>query len=111
MRDMAINQQTIFYQNKIDIEATDKWGNPISGFGEIKQMKICVTGNAGEPTKNVFGNDLKYDRTMTTHDTNCTIDEFTRLWIDTDDTSKEPDYTVKAVSKTYSCIKYAIEKS
>ena len=38
MRDMAINQQTIFYQNKIDIEATDKWGNPISGFGEIKGL-------------------------------------------------------------------------
>ena len=110
MRDMAINQQTIHYQNKNDSSATDKWGNPVSGYGEIKSMEMCVSGGTDEPTKDIFGNDLKYDRTMSTHDTDCTINEFTRLWIDTDDISSSHDYEVKAVSKSYSCIKYAIVK-
>lgn len=109
MRDLAINQKTIFYSVYGVGESTDKYGNPKKGYGQIKSMKLCVSASKGEPSEDIFGNDLKYDRTMTTHNTSCDIDEFTRIWIDAP-TDGPHNYIVKSVSKSYSSIKYAIEK-
>lgn len=109
MRDLMINQRKIHYQCYSDEETFDKYGNPRKKYGEIKELNLCVSSNKGESTEDIFGRDLDYDRTMTTHDMSCEIDEFTRLWID-NSVDKPFDYTVKSVSKSYSSIKYAIKK-
>ena len=81
----------------------------VKGYGDIESMRLCVSSNKGEPNEDIFGNDLKYDKTMSTHNLSCTIDEFTRLWIGIPKTQPY-NYKVKAVAPSYSCIKYAIEK-
>ena len=110
MRDLAINQQTIFYQTTVWVKRLINTGNPVKGYGDIESMRLCVSSNKGEPNEDIFGNDLKYDKTMSTHNLSCTIDEFTRLWIGIPKTQPY-NYKVKAVAPSYSCIKYAIEKS
>ena len=96
-------------QMGFDEVTVDKYGNPVKGYGDIESMRLCVSSNKGEPNEDIFGNDLKYDKTMSTHNLSCTIDEFTRLWIGIPKTQPY-NYKVKAVAPSYSCIKYAIEK-
>ena len=45
MRDLLINQQTIFYQDYGVGETVDKYGNPVKGYGDIKSMRLCVSSN------------------------------------------------------------------
>lgn len=57
-----------------------------------------------------FGSLTDYDRTMTTADPECPIDENSILWIDEDDTGGAYDYVVKLVSRWKNSTQYAIAK-
>ena len=112
MRDLKRNQQSIWYALLNVSTGEDEWGNTedIKTYGVPISMRINVSGNKGEVSQQAFGTDLKYDREMSTHDMNCPIDEYTRLWLDGSPPEETHNYVVKAVSKTLNCIRYAIEK-
>lgn len=112
MRDLKRNKQTIWYSLLNVSTDTDEWGNTedVKTYGEPVQMDISISGNKGEVSQQAFGTDLKYDREMSTHDMACPIDEYSHLWLDGRSPNETHNYTVKAVSKTLNCIRYAIEK-
>ena len=112
MRDLKRNQQTIWYSLLNVSEEKDEWGNTydVKSYGDPIECKITLSANKGEISAQAFGADLKYDREMSTHDMNCPIDEYSRLWIDGRDTNETHNYIVKAVSKSLNCIRYAIER-
>lgn len=112
MRDLRRNQQTIWYSLLNVSAGVDEWGNTedIKTHGDPIPMQIAISANRGEASQQAFGTDLQYDREMSTHDMDCPIDEYTRLWIDGRDVNDTHNYIVKAVSKSLNCIRYAIEK-
>lgn len=80
-----------------------------------ERMRVHVSAAEGRVVGYLFGVGVGYDRTMSTNDTSCPIDEHTVLFID-----KEPDfndkglplynYIVKKVAKSKNLITYAIKR-
>lgn len=112
MRDLKRNQTTIYYSLLNVAEETDEWGNTddVKSYGEPVKCKMTLSANKGEISAQAFGADLKYDREMSTHDMDCPIDEYSRLWIDGRSITDTHNYIVKGVSKSINCIRYAIER-
>jgi hypothetical protein len=112
MRDLIRNQQTIWYSLQNVTVDKDEWGNTedIKGYGEPIKMQLSVSANKGSISAQAFGTDLNYDREMSTHNMNCPIDEYTRLWLDGRNTTETHNYEVVAVSKSLNCIRYAIRR-
>lgn len=112
MRDLKRNQQDVWYALLNVSTDSDEWGNTtdVKTYGKPILAKMSLSANKGEASAQAFGADLSYDREMSTHDMNCPIDEYSRLWIDGRDTNETHNYIVKAVSKSLNCIRYAIER-
>lgn len=110
MRSIVRGKKKIFYSLYGEGEAYDEFGNKVKGYSPIKEVKMQISSDKGSTENQAFGKDLDYDREMFIHDINCQIDEYTRLWIDSDHLVDECDYEVKAVAKSINCIRYAIKK-
>lgn len=112
MRDLIRNQQTVWCSLRNVATDTDEWGNTIDikDYGEPVSMRMSVSANKGNISAQAFGADLNYDREMSTHDMDCPIDEYTRLWLDGRATSETHNFEVVAVSKSLNCIRYAIRR-
>jgi hypothetical protein len=112
MRDLRRNQQTIWYSLRNVETDTDEWGNTvdIKDYSEPIKIQLSVSANKGNISAQAFGTDLNYDREMSTHNMNCPIDEYTRLWLDGRETTETHNYEVVAVSKSLNCIRYAIRR-
>lgn len=112
MRDLKRNQQTIWYSLLNVATDKDEWGNTldIKDYGEPIEMQLSVSANKGNISAQAFGTELNYDREMSTHDMNCPIDEYSRLWLDGQSIDKPHNYKVVAVSKSLNCIRYAIRR-
>lgn len=111
MRSLKRNQSTVFYSLKSETKDTfDKNGNPIYSYSEPIKDSFTLSPNTGEAEMQPFGRDVDYDRNMITHDMECKIDEFSRLWIDKDPLTESHNYIVKKVAKSLNCIKYAIKE-
>ncbi len=112
MRDIKRNQQTVWYSLRNVTVDTDEWGNTvdIKDYGKPLKMQLSVSANKGSISAQAFGTDLNYDREMSTHDMNCPIDEYTRLWLDGRAVTDTHNYEVVAVSKSLNCIRYAIRR-
>ena len=112
MRDLRRNQQTIWYSLQNVTVDNDEWGNTedIKDYGEPIKMQLSVSASKGNISAQAFGTDLNYDREMSTHNMNCPIDEYTRLWLDGRETTETHNYEVVAVSKSLNCIRYAIRR-
>lgn len=113
-RNFARNDQPVFYklyEGQEDI--VDEYGN-ITGsvlpiYSELKSAMLCVSPNKGSSEVEQFGTNEDYDRTMTTADQNCPINEDAVLWIDAD-TDGPWNYIVKAVARWKNSAQYAIKK-
>lgn len=115
MRNLKRNQQTVYYKNYEDSEDKyDEYGNLTGSvnkvYGDLKSCKISVSGSRGNTDNKMFGVNLDYDRTMSTADMSCDIDEFSILWIDRTDTDKPHDYKVVKRSVTLNQIVFAIKQ-
>lgn len=112
MRDIKRNQQTVWYSMQNVVADKDEWDNTvdIKDYGEPEKIQLSVSSNKGNISAQAFGTDLNYDREMSTHDLNCPIDEYTRLWLDGRATTETHNYEVVAVSKSLNCIRYAIRR-
>lgn len=115
MRNLRRNQTAIYYKNYIgEDEIIDEYGNATGSFekkyGGLKKIDISVSGNIGTSEYQTFGKNLDYDRTLSTSDMSCDIDENSILWLDGADTGKPHNYIVKKRSPTINQIQFAIKQ-
>lgn len=115
MRSLLRNQQPVFYKlYEGEKEIIDEWGNSTGSFypvySELKPAMLCVSPNKGASEVQQFGSFEDYDRTMTTADANCPIDENAVLWVDGADTDGPWNYIVKLVARWKNSAQYAIKK-
>lgn len=115
MRDLARNKQYISYKPFTGTEELiDEYGNVTGSFkptyGNLKSFRLSISANKGDTATQQFGNVIDYDRTMSTSDMSCEIDENTILWLDGADTSKPHNFIVKKVAKSLNAIQYAIKQ-
>lgn len=115
MRNLRRNQQTVQFKRFISkTEILDDYGNPIGSFetvyGALEKADLCVSPNKGDTTVQQFGSLEDYDRSMTTADTACGIDENAILWLDGADTTKPHNYIVKKRAPWKNSVSYAIKK-
>lgn len=108
MRNLKRNQQKIYYSNLSD-EIVDEWGNKGKGYSNPKLYRISISPNTGETNYSGFGTQLEYDRTMTTANLDCPINEFSHLWIGID-TSKPHNFEVRKKATNLNQILYAIQQ-
>ena len=120
MRDLKRNQKLIYYALYTgETEIIDDDGNLTGDFkptyGETKAMFISVSANKGTSETDAFGTNLDYDRTLSTANLSCEIDEHSILWLDgadpTDENSPDP-YNFVVVKKATSLnqVLYAIKQ-
>lgn len=114
MRSLLRNQQPVFFKlYEGEKEIIDQYGNPtgsyIPVYSELKSAMLCVSPNKGSSEVEQFGSLADYDRTMTTADTKCQIDEDAVLWIDGADTDGPWNAIVKLKAPWKNSIQYAIK--
>ncbi len=114
MRNFLRNCQPVFfrlYEGKEEI--INEYGNATGNFtpiyGELMSAMLSVSPNKGTSETEQFGSLEDYDRTMTTSDTRCPIDENTVLWIDNADTDKPHNAIVKRRAPWKNSISFAIK--
>lgn len=115
MRNLVRNQQPVFYRlYEGEEEIIDEFGNStgsyIPKYGELKSAMLCVSPNKGNSEVEQFGSIEDYDRTMTTADAKCPIDENSVLWVDGADTSGPYNYIVKRKAPWKNSTQYAIKQ-
>lgn len=115
MRSLLRNQQPVFYKlYEGKEEITDEYGNATGSFlpiySALKSAMLCVSPNKGNSEVEQFGSLEDYDRTMTTADSKCEIDENSVLWIDGADTDGPYNYIVKRKAPWKNSVQYAIKQ-
>lgn len=115
MRNLRVNQQPVFYRlYEGEEEIKDEYGNVTGSFipkyGPLKSAMLCVSPNKGNSEVQQFGSSEDYDRTMTTADADCPIDENAVLWVDGADTDGPWNYIVKLVARWKNSAQYAIQQ-
>ena len=115
MQNLRRNQSIVYYKNYVkNVEIIDEYGNVTGSYdkeyGDLKRISISVSGNIGTSEYQTFGRSLDYDRTLTTADMSCDIDENSILWLDGADTSKPHNYVVKKRSATINQIQFVVKQ-
>jgi hypothetical protein len=87
-----------------------KTGSYVPKYGELKSTLLCVSPNKGTSEQQQFGSLTDYDRTATTSDTKCEINENAVLWVDGADTNQPYNYIVKQVAPWKNSIAFAIKE-
>lgn len=115
MQDLRRNLSPVFYKMYTgQTEIIDEYGNHTGswkpGYGELKAVKLSVSPNRGSAESEMFGTLDDYDRTMTTADTECEIDEDSILWLDGIPTDGPHNYFVKKRAPWKNSVAYAVKK-
>ena len=115
MRSLRRNQQPVFYKlYEGQEEIVDEWGNPTGSYvpiySELMSTMLCVSPNKGNSEVEQFGSLEDYDRTATTADPYCPIDENSVLWVDGVDTDGPYNYIVKRKAPWKNSVQYAIKQ-
>lgn len=123
MRSLKRNQQRLYYatyNNKIPItdENGDFTGDYETGYSVPVSFYANVSPAKGSSQEEVFGKTLDYSRTVVTCDMALPIDEFTRIWIETepvlnaDGTANgdSADYSVVQVARSLNSVAYALKQ-
>ena len=121
MRELEINKQLIYYALfKGYTDAVDsngyKTGEKTKSYEDPVPLRINVSPARNNASREAFGIDTPYDRTMSTGDLTCPIAEDTILWIgispesDIVGVQNPHNYYVQRVSKSLNDIVYAIKE-
>lgn len=109
------NCQPVFFklyegeEEIIDMDGNST-GQYIPKYSALKSAMLCVSPNKGTSETEQFGSIEDYDRTMTTSDPDCEIDEDAVLWVDGADTSGPWNYIVKQRAPWKNSVSYAIQQ-
>lgn len=114
-RNLMVNCQPVFFKNLIGTEElVDEFGNSLGSYlpiySALKSAMLCVSPNKGNSEVEQFGSLEDYDRTATTADTTCEIDEDSVLWVDGADTDGPYNYIVKRRAPWKNSVQYAIKQ-
>lgn len=109
------NCQPVFYKlYKGQEEILDEFGNSTGSYlpiySDLKSAMLCVSPNKGSSEVEQFGSLEDYDRTATTADTSCEIDEDSVLWVDGADTDGPYNYIVKLRAVWKNSVQLAIKR-
>ena len=100
------------YQGETEI--IDDYGNKTGSFrpiyGPIQSAQMTVSPNRGDATLEMFGTLLDYDRTVSTADTSCPIDEHTILWLDGAPTTGPYTHYVKRRAPWKNSVVFAVKQ-
>lgn len=115
MRSLLRNQQPVFFKlYEGQEEIVDEWGNATGSwlpiYSDLKSTMLCVSPNKGNSEVEQFGSLEDYDRTATTADPNCPIDENSILWVDGTATDGPYNYKVKKAARWKNSTQYAIKR-
>lgn len=117
MRDLRRNRQTVYYRNYLgdNTPVLDRNGNETGAYlptyeETLSEFRLCVSPNRGSSDVEQFGDFDDYDRTMTTADTTCRIDEDSILWVDGADTDQAHNYIVRKKALWKNSVQYLIKK-
>lgn len=119
MRELEINKQLIYYALfKGYTDAVDsngyKTGEKTKSYDTPVPLRINVSPARNNASREAFGIETPYDRTMTTGDMTCPITEDTILWIGkapvVNGVATPHNYYVQRVSKSLNDIVYAIKE-
>lgn len=115
MRNLRRNLSTVFFKlYEGQSEILDAWGNPTGSFenkyGYLQSANLCVSPNKGSSEADMFGSLEDYDRTMTTAETGCSIDESAILWLDGQPTDGPHNYIVKKRAPWKNSVAFAIKR-
>lgn len=115
MRSLRINQQPVFFklyegQEEITLPGGISTGQFVPKYSDLKSAMLCVSPNKGVSETEQFGSFEDYDRTMSTADTTCEIDENSVLWVDGADTDGPWNYIVTQRAPWKNSISYAIQR-
>lgn len=118
MRDLQRNQVKIYYKTYLgETEIVDSNNNATGIFektySDLKSFYISVSANKGTTEADAFGTALDYDRTLSTANLSCDIDEYSILWLDdADPTKQNPDpynAIVQKKAKSLNQLLYAVK--
>lgn len=114
-RNLMINCQPVFYKRyEGQEEILDEYGNATGSYipiySDLKSAMLCVSPNKGNSEVEQFGSLEDYDRTATTADTTCEIDEDSVLWVDGADTDGPYTHIVKKKAIWKNSVQYAIKQ-
>lgn len=115
MRSLRINTVMIWFRlYEGQTEIIDPYGNPTGSFesryGPLQSVRLCVSPNKGSSETDMFGSLEDYDRTMTTADVSCAIDENAVLWLDGQPTDGPHNYIVKKRASWKNSVAYAVKR-
>lgn len=123
MRSLRRNKQPLYYATYVKkIPVTDENGD-FTGDEETVYSKPIpfyenISPEKGSSQEEVFGKSLDYSRTVSTCNMSLPIDEFSRIWIETEPVLKpdgtaygdSADYSVVAIAKSLNSVVYALKK-
>lgn len=104
------------YQGSTPVLVKDEYGNEIEtgeyevSYDEPEYARGNISPAKGAVAVEVFGSAEGYDRVLVVDDPNTPIDEYTVLWVDTDDTDEPYDYIVRKVARSLNSASIAISK-
>lgn len=115
MRNLLRNTEPVFFKKYLGREEIiDEYGNATGSFvpvySEFMSAMLCVSPNKGTSEVEQFGSFDNYDRTMTTANKSCPIDEDCVLWLDGADTTGPYNYSVIKVAPWKNSVQYAVRK-
>lgn len=115
MFDLARNAQLVNYKMYIgqeDVLDSNGYitGSPNPQYGEMQSAYLSVSPNKGNSQAEMFGTLEDYDRTMTTADTSCPINENSILWLDGQSTEGPHNYIVLKRAPWKNSISFAIKQ-
>lgn len=115
MQNLSRNTSTVWFQVYIgQTEIIDEYGNKTGSFqdtyGPLQSGQFMVSPNKGDATLEVFGTLLDYDRTMSTADTTCPVNEQTVLWLDGAPTTGPYTHYVKQRAPWKNSLVFAVKQ-
>lgn len=119
MTSLDLNKRTIYYSlysgvtDAVDTNG-DKTGEKEKSYTAPVGLRVNVSAARGTADVEQFGISEDYDRTITTTDLSCPIQEDTVLWIDSvpgaTAASVPYNYRVVKVAKSINSIQYAVKE-
>lgn len=115
MRNLRRNGRLIWYAKQEEFrELLDKEGNRTGQYKSVwpdqEEIHLYVSPAGGDAGSTLFGQELRYDRVMSTAWARCPIDEQTVLWIDADPVDDPYDYVVVKRAVWKNSAVYAIRR-
>lgn len=115
MQNLARNTFPVWYKTYLgSVEVIDEYGNRTGTredrYSDLSCESLSVSANKGTSEAEMFGSFKDYDRTMSTANTCCPIEEDSILWLDGQDTAGPHNYIVKKRAVWKNSISFAIKK-